>query len=251
MKKRTLGSTTLRPIREYNYLEMASACINDMFEGLSDDANEASAGHSRANKPDGETPAYVCIHLSIDHFLSDLFQLRSHIISKTKKENGWEIPSVKFIDVGCGVGQKVYLAARHLGFDAEGIEMRKEHVKIANEALEKFCRKTRRYGEVAPTKVFEGNAITFEKYSDYDIIYFYCPSHEPATEAKIEWAIAKGAKVGAYVIGYGDISVFGGHRRNCNESALLAQLGWRKATSQTATASGSASGRPRRRNLKR
>ena len=87
----------------------------------------------------------------------------------------------RFLDVGCGLGNKVFLA-RELGFDAYGIEVNKAYVEFAREF-------------VGSNRIFCQDGITYPDYKTYDVIYFYNPM--PARE--LESAIINGARSGAVI----------------------------------------------------
>jgi SAM-dependent methyltransferase len=126
----------------------------------------------------------------------------------------------KFLDVGCGLGQKVYLASR-MGFQAEGIELRPRYVRRANRLMKQFTDKRFIAGEVVPV-IKTANAITFKEYDKYDVIYFYCPSPNPDVEKQIELAIAKRARVGAVVVGF--LAQY--FTKNLDNQKELKALGW-------------------------
>lgn len=97
-----------------------------------------------------------------------------------------------FIDVGCGVGTKVLIAAIH-GFRAEGLEIDPEYVKIAKRLNE--CRD---YCSNSFT-IWEGNALE-HNFAHYDVIYFYCPFADEAKERRLESHIVKSAHPGALIL---------------------------------------------------
>jgi SAM-dependent methyltransferase len=102
---------------------------------------------------------------------------------------GWHWPIGSFIDVGCGIGSKAYLAQRY-GFSAHGVEITSKYVKIARRLLGP-------HGEV-----FEGDAREFN-YEPYDVIYFYWPMMDHTKELQLEQRIFDTAKKGAIIIGNG------------------------------------------------
>jgi len=67
--------------------------------------------------------------------------------------------SGKFLDVGCGIGDKV-LIAKELGFDAHGIEKDEKLFKIADIYL---------------PNIQNIDAFDFEDYDKFDVIYAYHP----------------------------------------------------------------------------
>jgi SAM-dependent methyltransferase len=98
---------------------------------------------------------------------------------------------LRFVDVGCGGGMKVLLASEF--FDrAEGFDYDPAYVAAAQQVL-------------GPTvgggcKVFQGNALTFETYADYDIIYFYQPMQDTDALEAMERRISQNARPGTILI---------------------------------------------------
>lgn len=209
--------------------------IHDMFEHISDKANGLSSPASRhESKPDGKTVAYVCIHLSPRCFVKLLAEAIPHVVDTTTLPTYTESPrNIKFLDVGCGVGQKVYMAERlfssehRFNVEGYGMELRPHHVKIARQTLSTYLQPTgRRYNSgFQKSRIIQGNAITFKRYSEFDIIYFYCPSPHVPTEIELEQAIAKGAKVGAVVVGVLSRYFSGGIR---DELGIPYEKEWKK-----------------------
>lgn len=196
---------TLETKTKLCYGDSLQQLISDMFEAESDRANKLSnkTGCSHSNKPDGVTEAYTCIHLSMDEFCDSLAFAVDYVLKKT---NQFDCQVLSFIDVGCGVGQKVYMANRLFELKSFGLELRHEHVLIARELLEKYLGRHSRNSYDNSTfnleRIIEANAITFDRFSEFDFIYFYCPSPDVMVEYCLEQAIAKNAKVGAVVIGF-------------------------------------------------
>lgn len=102
--------------------------------------------------------AYDAIPFSISDFLSiivDAYQL----LGKDKK----------FLDVGSGSGMKTKVAS--VLFDAYGIDINEEHVAFA----QKFV-----------NNIKLQDALTFENYGDYDLIYFYGPFKNDNLQKQLE-----------------------------------------------------------------
>jgi hypothetical protein len=87
----------------------------------------------------------------------------------------------RFLDVGCGLGSKVWIA-QALGFEAHGLEINPNYAAIAGEC-------------VGTDRIVCHDGITFPAYDHYDVIYFYNPM--PTNE--LETAILKNAKKGAII----------------------------------------------------
>jgi SAM-dependent methyltransferase len=87
----------------------------------------------------------------------------------------------RFLDVGCGLGSKVWLA-QSLGFDAYGLEINPKYVEVAKEC-------------VGTEHIICHDGLTYQDYDRFDVIYFYNPM--PTDE--LESVILKTAKDGAIV----------------------------------------------------
>jgi hypothetical protein len=86
-----------------------------------------------------------------------------------------------FLDVGCGLGNKVWIA-KELGFDAHGIEVNEKYVEIARNL-------------VGPQRIRCLDATTYTDYGEYDVIYFFNPMPSGVLEA----AVLGGARQGALI----------------------------------------------------
>src|SRR5579859_1239297 len=163
--------------------------IEYIFGGAAQQVNN-SIGANRWSGHVEKDGGYKCINLDIYDFLTSM-QLAIKHLKLTGKQRG----EIKFIDVGCGVGEKVYLADM-LGFDAYGLELRDPLIKRAMKLFHAL--------QIFKSEPFflQGNALKFTEYSDYDIIYFYCPLFDIDLEKQMEKRIAVQGKSGALVIGH-------------------------------------------------
>lgn len=87
----------------------------------------------------------------------------------------------RFLDVGCGLGNKIWIA-QELGFDAFGIEINPKYAEIAQ-------------GFLGTDRILIQDAMAFQDYAKYDVIYFYNPM--PSDE--LETAIFNCAKKDAII----------------------------------------------------
>lgn len=142
-----------------------------------------------------EDKGYKCIHLTLSHFIHYFNQLIStEKLFAREVLAGREYTSLKFLDVGCGVGEKVFTADKVFGFDSYGLELREPLVNSARKLLDGHLFNVDK-------RIIQGNAITFN-YKNFDVIYFYCPIADAQLEIELEKQIAKTAKVGAIVAGF-------------------------------------------------
>lgn len=128
------------------------------LEGVLGIAFTMFPGSTWADNPQN---AYNNVTYSIHHFLKNLR------IAKVACEflRGGHRP--KFLDCGCGLGTKSFLA-RHNGFDAYGIDLNPVYVEIARAVIDGAKPEYKDSAVVA-------NMLEYEGYGDFDCIYFYCP----------------------------------------------------------------------------
>lgn len=98
---------------------------------------------------------------------------------------------LRFLDVGCGTGLKVMMAAEMLG-QADGLEYLPTLAASARRML-------RRAG-MGQSRVHIGDALRFDGFAGYDLIYFYKPIHDPDQLAALETRIVAQARPGTVLI---------------------------------------------------
>lgn len=86
----------------------------------------------------------------------------------------------RFLDVGCGLGTKVFFA-NQLGWRAAGIEQNRKYVAIAQELNSGY-------------EIFRRNALRFKDYNQYDVIFLYWPMPSRENMAKLLRRIFKRMK---------------------------------------------------------
>jgi len=87
----------------------------------------------------------------------------------------------KFLDIGCGPGTKVMLA--NVLFDAHGIEIKQSSVRMAN--------------RLGLKNVSQGDALKYDNYGDFDLLYFYRPFKNDPLQHALEERIFEQMKPGA------------------------------------------------------
>jgi len=98
---------------------------------------------------------------------------------------------LRFLDVGAGGGTKLTLA--RLYFDlADGLEYDPGYVAAAERMFE-IC-------QAARCRVIEGDGLTFEDYSAYDVIYFYRPIQDTPLLHQLEERIVQQARPGTVLV---------------------------------------------------
>lgn len=96
-------------------------------------------------------------------------------------------PSPTFLDCGSGLGF-VPALAREMGFRASGLEWSEEYVAIAQQMF-------------SWVTTFQGDVLEFDRYADYDVIYYYGPFDDEALQRRFEEKVERDAKVGAVILG--------------------------------------------------
>lgn len=97
----------------------------------------------------------------------------------------------RFLDVGCGGGLKVMTAAQWFR-PSEGIDLDPNYVDVARNLLATTCHES--------TTALQANALTFDGYGDYDVIYFYRPIEDRDLLNKLEERIIASARPDALLI---------------------------------------------------
>lgn len=115
-----------------------------------------------------------------------------------------------FVDVGCGLGLKL-LAAQELFDRLTGVEIDAATAARASRLLA-TARRNRAAAEASPTPwltgtlpparatVRHGDALDFDGYGDFDVIYAYRPIAEPIARAVLEHRMVTMARPGALLI---------------------------------------------------
>lgn len=100
-------------------------------------------------------------------------------------------PPVRFLDVGCGGGLKVLSALRYFQ-DAHGLDYQQSYVDQAQAMLAA--------SGVPNAKAFQADALTFDGYEAYDVIYFYRPVQDHEKLIEMEQRIVAKARPGTILI---------------------------------------------------
>ncbi|MCI5110216.1 MAG: class I SAM-dependent methyltransferase [Marivita sp.] len=99
--------------------------------------------------------------------------------------------TLRFLDVGCGGGLKV-LSARRYFLQADGLDFQQSYVDAAQKLLTA--------ASVTDCAAFQADALTFDQYGAYDVIYFYRPIQDPEALERMEHRIVEQARPGAVLI---------------------------------------------------
>lgn len=99
--------------------------------------------------------------------------------------------SARFLDVGCGGGTKVYAARRYVGA-ADGLEYDPDYVRAARATMAALG--------AADSEIIHADALSFDGYDRYDLIYFYRPLREDDLIERLEQQIVNTARRGTLLL---------------------------------------------------
>jgi len=153
--------------------------IKHVFDNTSEQANSliGETQYEKSNRVVKKDGGYKCIHLNVMTFIEELNFIIKHFNWTPK-----QIRKLTFLDIGCGVGQKVYLAGV-FGFNAYGLELRQPLIDAGKSLFSELS------NWEARDRLIQGNALEFSNYNNYDILYFYCPLFNHELETKMEQRI--------------------------------------------------------------
>lgn len=80
-------------------------------------------------------------------------------------------PDPTFLDVGCGIGLKAFQAAEMFA-QVDGLEYEAAHAAIGQTMMQR--------GGWPHARIFQADALTFDRYGDYDVLYVYKPMYGDA-----------------------------------------------------------------------
>lgn len=175
--------TTFYTEKEYNVtndkLSSAMSILNTIFDSFGDEHE------LRFNKKD-ELHFHFIPQSS--YTIVDYFRFLNEYIKNKNNEK-----CLKFLDVGCGVGNVLLFANEIFRWPihAFGIERDKKLCLMARQFVDSYY---------DSEYVFNMDAFNCKKYDKFDIIYYYCPIADVELQKKLEKLIEKKMKVGAYLI---------------------------------------------------
>lgn len=101
----------------------------------------------------------------------------------------WNVHSKKkFLDAGCGIGN-IMLLAQKVGFVPYGLEIDPTLIKAAKKVDRQISH-----------HIVRQNIMTYKKYDEYDVIYYFCPFDCHEKEQKFEKRVEDQMKIGAILI---------------------------------------------------
>ncbi len=146
--------------------------------------------HRLANPATQDPAAYTCgsyadIALPIAPF--DLLMSAAYRVGLARSPRR----ALRFLDVGCGGGTKVFAATRYFA-QADGLELDPGYADAARRTLNRL----------GPTRseIIKADALCFDRYADYDVIYFYRPLKSDLQLAELERRILETARPGTILV---------------------------------------------------
>ena len=109
---------------------------------------------------------------------------------------GMDIRALRFLDVGCGLGNIMEIAGG-IGFQSFGIEYNEG---LIHKALFTTFKMDKKVLKNEMEGVFFGDAFKFNFYDQFNVIYLYRPVRDPVLEGKLEQLIENEMAVGTIYI---------------------------------------------------
>ena len=167
------------------------------------------AAGSAAHGCFADIPTRVSLFLEIAHLAYRLLLARCH--------DG----PMRFLDVGCGGGIKVALASGLFEI-ADGIEFDPGYAETARRTLPLM--------RAQGSRIFECDALGFDKYAQYDVIYLYRPMRDDDLLRQLEGHILAQVRPGTIILApYQTIEAHGDRLRRIAESVYAAGISAKEA----------------------
>lgn len=158
----------------------SDAMLTMMYKAVHQLANPNGQSKDAADKD-----YFPDIALRIELF--DQLMLTAHrLLSARGRAEG-----ARFLDVGCGGGSKVLAATRYFA-QCDGLEYDQVYADAAVRFFQTLNAQT--------CHVITGDALTFDGYADYDVIYFYRPIADDALLHEMESRICAMARPGTIIV---------------------------------------------------
>lgn len=155
----------------------ASDDVFDWLHAILNPMSQDEAGLANGYYPD--------IALSNSTFHQHLHAAYRVLLAQDKEQ------PIRFLDVGCGGGLKVLSALRYFQ-ESHGLEFQQSYVDAASALLGRT--------KGLEASVFQADALTFEDYDSYDVIYFFKPIEDPEKLIELERRVVSGARPGTILI---------------------------------------------------
>jgi len=166
--------------------------INDVLGDLVEDVGRRAALKSQGSHIYGDVH-YDYIPFDHAMFTDALLSVKGWLAEEGffTEEKGCP----RFVDVGCGIGDKVKLA-EHLGFDAYGLDYDPLLLRYAGLLFYPKSESTTSNG--GPRLIHQ--CALRHKYEESQVIYFYQPFQDDDLQTKLERRIYRQAALGTFII---------------------------------------------------
>jgi SAM-dependent methyltransferase len=119
-----------------------------------------------------------------------LFVAQAHLAYRVLLAQRRDAPT-RFIDIGCGGGTKVILGAQMFS-RADGLEYDPAYAAAARRVMDLL--------DARRCRIIEGDALVFDDYGAYDVLYMYRPIRDPDRLIELETRVLALARPGAVLI---------------------------------------------------
>jgi protein-L-isoaspartate O-methyltransferase len=165
-----------RPAAAVTQADVSDTLFNSLHKLLNPQSQDAAA-YDHGCYPD--------IGLSNSVFLEHAHAAYRAFLAQRRRHGA------RFLDVGCGAGLKVVSAVEFFE-RADGIEFDVGYADTAKALFDAMG--------LGQCHVMQADALTFEAYGDYDVIYFYRPMRDEAAMRALEARIVEQARPGTLLI---------------------------------------------------
>ena len=166
---------------KYTPLQQLNTVHMNLIGGFSKYITEITSGREVSAASWHFIPAYTMYNIEAFQDLRDYFERKRISIKKQK-----------FLDCGCGIGNVMLTYMRIMEIGDEniyGIDHNQEALIIANSAF-------------GFTNLIHQDLFKFEKYDEFDVIYFYQPFHNYNLQWEFEDHVISKVKPGTVIISH-------------------------------------------------
>lgn len=170
--------------RRATHTEAITPIQLSISDAIFDDVHQMLSQHAQ-NDEAREHGCFPDISLPQSIFIEHVHAAHRVLLAKRLKH------PTRFLDVGCGGGLKVLSAARFFS-RADGLEYDPGYVATAQRLFD--------MSGAGTCRVIHADGLTFEDYSQYDVIYFYRPMRDYDVLHQLEDQIVNTALPGTLII---------------------------------------------------
>jgi len=145
------------------------------------------SGDTHTFNDDPKSPYFGFIPNDVEPVVSNLLKIHNYLYNKDKYKQ------YRFLDAGCGLGN-ILIIASVIGFEPHGIELDPKTIRLFKKLFK---------GLMLGITIEKSNMITYNKYGEFDVIYYYVPVRDGEIMMQATENIANGMKSGAIILPYG------------------------------------------------